>query len=124
MHELSIATELYAACRREVEGRGGGRIEAVTVAVGELSAVEPALLGFAWEALTGDGADRGARLSIDWRPARQQCPACGPVAERQPGSWLRLCPACSLPLVIEGGRELDIISIEYQAAKTAEEVPS
>ncbi|MHC4991007.1 MAG: hydrogenase/urease maturation nickel metallochaperone HypA [Planctomycetota bacterium] len=76
MHELSIATELYAACRREVEGRGGGRIEAVTVAVGELSAGEPALLGVAWEALTGEGADRGARLSISsassTRPPRRR----------------------------------------------------
>ncbi len=46
MHELSVATELYRACRTELEARGGGRLSEARIAVGELSAVEPELLRF------------------------------------------------------------------------------
>ncbi|MHC4948648.1 MAG: hydrogenase maturation protease [Planctomycetota bacterium] len=122
MHELSIATELYRACRAEIEGRGGGRLEVVRIAVGELSAVEPDLLRSAWPAVTHGGPDAEATLEIDWHPARQTCPTCGPVAERQAGTWLRLCPACERPLIVEGGRELDIVRIEFEPAVPAEEV--
>ncbi len=124
MHEVSIVLALYDACRRETTDRGGGRIARVQVAVGELSAVEPDLLHSAWEMVVAGGPDAGSLLQIDWRPAVQRCPACGVIAERQPGSWLRLCPRCALPLLVEGGRELDILTIEYDAVRSATEVPS
>jgi hydrogenase nickel incorporation protein HypA/HybF len=124
VHELSVAMELYRACRREVDGRGGGRLAIVRIAVGELSAVEPDLLRFAWDAVTGDGPDAGAGLEIDWRAATQRCATCGVVETRQPGSWLRLCPACGLPLVVEGGRDLDILTLEYDAATQSQETPA
>jgi len=85
------------------------------VAVGELAAVEPELLAFAWEAVTADGPDAGARLDIEWHPARQCCPSCGDVVERQPGSWLRLCPDCESPLQLDGGHDLDILSFAFEA---------
>lgn len=111
MHELGIATETYRMCRAQLDGRADGplRLERVTIAVGELSAVEPDLLQFAWEAVTADGPDQGSVLEVDWRPARQVCATCGDVKERQPGSWLRLCPACGKPLAVEGGQELDLM---------------
>jgi hydrogenase nickel incorporation protein HypA/HybF len=124
VHELSVATELYRSCRREIDARGGGRLLSVTVAVGELSAVEPDLLRFGWEAVISDSADVNARIEIDWCAAAQQCPHCGAVPGRQPGTWLRLCPTCSLPLVVEGGRELDIVTLEYDAADVGQEVPA
>jgi hydrogenase nickel incorporation protein HypA/HybF len=111
VHELSIAIEIHRACRQELARQGGGRLVEVCVAIGELSAVEPELLAFAWEAVTAGGPDEGARLEVDWHPVRQCCPDCGDVAERQPGSWLRLCPICSSPLRLEGGRELDLVSL-------------
>ncbi len=114
MHELSVATELYRACRTEVEAQGGGRIALVSVDIGELSGVEPRLLNYAWSGVVAGGADAGAQLEQRWCAARQRCAACGPVADRQPGSWLRLCPTCALPLVVEGGEELEIRSIEFE----------
>lgn len=83
--------------------------------MGELSAVEPELLVFAWEALVEGGPDAGARLDVEWHPARQRCPDCGDVVERQPGSWLRLCPVCESPLLLDGGRDLDILSLAFEA---------
>ena len=32
--------------------------------------------------------------------------------KRAPGSWLRLCPRCELPLRIEGGDELDVLHVD------------
>ena len=121
MHELSIATELYRLCVRERLARGGGALLEVQVDCGELAAVEPDQLAFAWQALTEDGPDAGARLEIRWCPTRQVCGACGEVAERQPGSWMRLCPTCSLPLRLEGGDELDLVRVTLQESPLPQE---
>jgi len=121
MHEMGIATEIYRACRARMEGRGAGRLERVKVAVGELSAVEPDLLRFAWEALLQGEPDEGAALEIEWRPARQSCPDCGEVDARSPGAWLPLCPQCSKPLRIHGGNELDLLQYSFTPAETPAE---
>lgn len=113
MHELSVAIELYRACRTELESRGGGRLEGVTVAIGELAGVDPQLLRLAWPSVVADGPDRDASIEIDWRPATQTCADCGPVRERQPGTWLRLCPACGAPLSVNDASELDLVNIAY-----------
>jgi hydrogenase nickel incorporation protein HypA/HybF len=111
VHELSVAIELLRAARAEADARGGGRIESLRVEVGELSGVEPELLATAFEAVAEDGPDAGAALTIDWIPSRQTCPGCGPIAERQPGRWLRLCPRCAGPLLVQGGDELDLVRL-------------
>lgn len=120
MHETGIAAEIYAVSRRAADGHGGGRLESVRVVVGELSAIEPDLLAFAWEAITSGGPDAGARLDVEWRSARQICGACGEVAERAPGSWLKLCPRCEGVLRIEGGDELDVRDVTFEDAAGAE----
>lgn len=112
VHEMGVVQEIHRISREAADANGGGRLTSVTVAVGELSAIEPALLAFAWEAITTGGPDAGSRLEVDWRPARQLCETCGEVAERAPGTWLRLCPRCDLPLRIEGGDELDVLHVD------------
>lgn len=110
---MSIATSLWETCHEEVARRGGGRLESVTVAVGELSAVEPDLLEFAWEAIVADTEDADVTLEIRWCPARQSCPSCGEVAGEGIG-WLRLCPQCQGFLDVAGGDELDIVQLSFQ----------
>ena len=124
MHELGVATEILRAACAELDSRGGGRLTSVRVAVGELSAVEPQLLAYAWQAVTAGGEHEGARLLVDWVRVEQTCPACGDVAERQPGTWLRLCPTCDLPLRVEGGRELDLVELFFDPLPIPEEVLS
>jgi len=114
VHEMGIALEVYRTCREVVEANGGGRLQQARLAVGELSAVEPELLVFAWEAVVADSPDVGSELVIEWRPAVQHCSACGEVKERAEGSWLRLCPDCGLPLQISGGDELDVLQISFE----------
>jgi hydrogenase nickel incorporation protein HypA/HybF len=120
MHELSLATEIYRTCRASVDARGSGRLDSVRVAVGELAAVEPELLAYAWEAVVAGGPDAGAELEVEWHPARQICATCGEVAEREPGRWLRLCPACGQPVRVEGGDELDVIRLSYTPGEAEE----
>ncbi len=111
MHELGIASSIHRTCLEVLAGRG--RLERVRVAVGELSAVEPDLLRFAWQAVTEGGPDEGAELEIDWCPARQLCADCGKIDGRVPGTWLRLCPRCDQPLRVEGGDELKVVDLSF-----------
>jgi hydrogenase nickel incorporation protein HypA/HybF len=115
MHEMGLAVEIYRAARAVADERGGGTLESVTVAVGELAAVEPDLLEFAWRGVVDGTDDSRACLVVDWRRARQACRMCGDVAERAQGSWLRLCPRCGEPLRVEGGDELDLRRVAYTA---------
>lgn len=114
MHELGIATEAYRICRANLADASRMRLARVRLAVGELSAVEPDLLRFAWEAVIAGGPDEGCELEIDWRPARQVCESCGEAAGRAPGAWLRHCPRCGQSLRVEGGQELDVVQFEAQ----------
>ena len=114
MHELSIAEEIYRASRAAVAEHGSGRLERVVVAVGELAAVEPELLVFAWAALTQDGPDAGSALEVEWRKARQHCAACREEKPRSEGGWLRLCPDCGGPLAVTGGTELDLLRVTFE----------
>jgi hydrogenase nickel incorporation protein HypA/HybF len=120
VHELSIALSLYATCRNLVQERGPGRLERVRVAVGELSAVDPELLSFAWQAVTEGGPHAGATLDIDWRPARAHCPSCHADQPPSQAGWLHLCQACGAALAIEGGTELDLLQLSI----TDPEAPS
>jgi hydrogenase nickel incorporation protein HypA/HybF len=113
MHELSIAEEILATSRRVVDERGGGRLVRVRVAIGELAAIEPDLLRFAWEALVAGGG-AGCRFEVEWRPAHQFCAGCGEEKARAEGDWLRLCPDCGGVLEVSGGQELDLLQVEFE----------
>lgn len=119
VHEMGIAIEVYKTCRQTIDAHGGGRLQQARVAVGELSAVEPDLLVYAWEAVIEGGADSGAQLVIEWCPADQRCATCGESKDRATGSWMRLCPDCGMPLEVCGGDELDVIDLSFEAADAA-----
>ena len=120
MHELGLAVEIHRRARGHVEAHARARLARVVVAVGELSAVEPDLLRFAWQAVTAGTADEGATLEIEWCPARQRCPGCGETPERASGAWLPLCPRCGEPMQVEGGTELDLVRVVLTVADHAE----
>jgi hydrogenase nickel insertion protein HypA len=111
VHETSIAISIYETAKETVAQYPDACLDSVKIAVGELSAVEPELIQFAWQALVHEGPDEGTHLEIEWRPARQFCSHCGEVEGHSAGSWLRLCEQCGSPLRIEGGSELDILEI-------------
>ncbi|MGA7989971.1 MAG: hydrogenase maturation nickel metallochaperone HypA [Thermoanaerobaculia bacterium] len=114
MHEMGVAAEIRRIALESVADRGPGRITRVRLAVGELSAIEPELLAFAWNAHVAGTSEEGAVLDVDWRPARQTCGACGEVPGRAPGSWLRLCPRCGGVLNVTGGDDLDVLQVVFE----------
>ena len=114
MHEMGLAMNLYEMCRREVEKNGGGSLRTVRLAIGELAAVEPELLKFAWQATVED-RDAASQLEIEWRPARQYCPACKAPKDRPESRWLMVCPDCGAPLSVEGGFEMDLLQISFDS---------
>ena len=114
MHELSVAQELMRLCQQRLPP--GQSLATVRIAVGELASIEPDLLRFAWQAVVAGTRHAEAGLDVVWHAARQSCGACGDVAERQPGSWLRLCPRCQQPLQVIGGDELDLLEVVSFAA--------
>ena len=116
MHEMSLAAEIHRIARAAADDRGGGTLESVTVIIGELAAVEPDLLEFAWQAQITGGPDTAAKLSIEWRRCRQLCGTCGEVPERAPGSWLRICPRCGHGLAVTGGDELEVRTVAFSEA--------
>lgn len=120
MHEMGIATEIYRLSREAMEERGGGHLETVIVAIGDRTGVEPDLLSFAWEAITVGSSDQEAKLEVQWCPARQLCENCGEVAERAPGSWLRICPHCDGVLRLEGGEDLDLLHVSFATTEKSE----
>ena len=119
MHEMGLAVEIHRIARAAADTSGGGPLESVTVVIGDLAAVEPGLLRYAWEAVVDGTPDRKARLVVDWRPARQECPACGPIRERAAGSWLRVCPRCDGLLSISGGDELEVRQVSFAGEPAA-----
>ena len=119
MHEMGLSAEIYRIARGTADGHGGGCLESVTVIVGELAAVEPDLLEFAWQATVQGTADEKARLLVEWLPAQQLCDACGPVPERASGSWLRLCPRCDGTLAVSGGDELEVRTVSFSGEPAA-----
>jgi len=112
---MGIALEVYRTCRETMEAHGGGRLQQARIAIGELSAVEPELLTYAWEAVVIDGQDAGAELEVVWCPADQHCANCGDSKERSEGSWMRLCPDCGMPLQVSGGDELEVLDVTFDA---------
>ncbi len=117
MHETGIALDILcsarAAVRRQLGEGARGRLLTVKVAIGELAAVEPELLRLAWQASTAGGPDDGARLEVRWCATTRFCRQCRAEKGSAEGSWLPLCPDCGEPLRVEGGRELDLESVEF-----------
>jgi hydrogenase nickel incorporation protein HypA/HybF len=111
---MGVAAEVRRIARESVADRGPGRITCVRLAVGDLAAIEPELLTYAWAALVAGTPEDGAALEVDWRPATQTCRVCGDLPGRAPGTWLRLCPRCDGILSVTGGDDLDVLSVVFE----------
>jgi hydrogenase nickel incorporation protein HypA/HybF len=111
MHELSIACSLVCTASSEAERHGASRVTRLDVVVGALAGVEPASLSFCFPVAAAGTRCAGAELNLDVVPARANCPACHHEGEAR--DLMDACPRCgSWPLVLEGGREMCLRSME------------
>jgi hydrogenase nickel incorporation protein HypA/HybF len=120
MHELSLATAVVD----EVNPLAGTDVvRSITLRIGELAAVVPEALEFAF-ALAAEGtALAGAELLIDTVEGRARCDGCGREGPTgmPPVLW---CDKCAQPLVLLSGRELEIVRLVTGPGPAAPAAPA
>jgi hydrogenase nickel incorporation protein HypA/HybF len=118
MHELGIASAILDEVHAEMKSRGEARPQRVGLRIGELTAVDPEALRFAFEVLTKDTNFQGLALDIEIRPLRHRCPSC--THEFDVKDYVFACPRCgSLKTECIGGDELDIAYLEVEDGEGA-----
>ena len=112
MHEIRIAQALLELVLETLRSSEAGRVTAVKVRIGELSAVDPASLAFCFKALARDGPAAGARVDIAPVPATFRCRSCG---HSHGGTPLQAgtCSRCgSREIEIFKGKELELVELQ------------
>ena len=113
MHELSIASAILDAVRKEAEKRPGVHVAKVGVRIGALSGVEPEALSFGFSVLVQGTDLEPLALVIEPVPRRQRCPACDFTFEVTEDNLA--CSRCgSGETVLAGGEELDLAYLEVE----------
>lgn len=115
MHELSIATAILDRVAVEAKRHDGARFIKVGVRIGELSAIDPDALSFAFQALTAQSEWERLALEIEYCPRVQRCRQCHTEFRCAPCETE--CPACgAAETVLVAGEELDIAFLEVEDA--------
>lgn len=113
MHEASVALSLIGVAETVALENGGGRVLALTVRIGQWSAVVPTALMAAFPACAEGTLLEGARLNIELVPGVGLCPQHGRV-ELELKRGLR-CPLCGAPTpTLLQGDELELDGLELQ----------
>jgi hydrogenase nickel incorporation protein HypA/HybF len=113
MHELSICQALMEEVARVAREQRARRIVSVTVRIGPLSGVEPALLESAYPLASAGTPAADSRLIIERAEVRVRCLECG--AESQAQSARLLCGSCGNWRVrVLSGEELLLASVELE----------
>jgi hydrogenase nickel incorporation protein HypA/HybF len=111
MHELGIAASVLDTVQAEARKRPGMRPCRVGLRIGELAAVDPEALRFAFEALTRETEIESLALEIEMCPRRQRCCDCATVFEVRDFAFA--CPRCgALRTECISGDELEIAYLE------------
>ena len=113
MHELGIAQSVLDAVEAEMMHHRSAKPAAVGVRIGELAAVDPDALQFAFEALTRQTDLEGLRLEIEVRPRRHRCLDC--ATEFTVKDFDFRCPTCqSTRGECVSGDELELAYLELE----------
>jgi hydrogenase nickel incorporation protein HypA/HybF len=121
MHELSIALSIVDMALEESRRRGGVRIEAIHLRLGELSGVVSEALLFSYEVACRETLLEGSQLIIEPVPVEIYCSSC--KTERVVASVQCLCcPVCgALSSEVVRGKELLVVSLELADLDPLEE---
>jgi hydrogenase nickel incorporation protein HypA/HybF len=119
VHELSICQALLNTVERIVRAQGARAAARVTVRLGALSGVVPALLEQAFfHARAGRPAVAEAELMIEHAPLRVFCTVCG--AETEAVANRLLCARCGdWRTRLVSGDELLLVSVELVKSSSA-----
>jgi hydrogenase nickel incorporation protein HypA/HybF len=92
VHELSICLSLLSQVTEIASDRGANAVERITIEVGPLSGVEPALLASAFAIARAGGCAAQAALLIESTTVIIVCVSCG--AQSQPKPNRLVCAVC------------------------------
>lgn len=113
MHELSVCQALLEQVAQVAREQQARRIVAITVRIGPLSGVEPALLESAYPLASAGTPAANATLIIERPGVRVRCQECG--AESEAESTRLLCPRCGHWRVqVLSGEELLLVRVELE----------
>lgn len=110
MHELSIASSLYAQVKRHTPP--GAVVRQVKVLIGPMQGIEPDSLQLGWEATCREDHITPPQLLLELPGWKLACPQCQRRWE-SPELYVACTCGCATPKV-EGGAELQLISIEVE----------
>ena len=115
MHELSVCQALLTQVENVARERNASQVLSVSLGIGPLSGVEPALLSQAWPlAAAGTVADN-AELLIEERPVRVRCSQCGKDSDATANRLL--CAHCGdWRTQLLSGDDLLLLQVELETA--------
>ena len=109
MHEYSLVEAMLARVEAAAEAHGASTVHRIRMRIGELSGVETALFGYAFEMARRGTKSATAELEVIPVKARWSCPRCQQPIEL--GSPL-LCAGCEVPARLLEGDEILLEQIE------------
>jgi hydrogenase nickel incorporation protein HypA/HybF len=116
VHELSVCQALLSQVSKIAADRGARVVERITIEVGPLSGVEPALLASAFALARAGGCAAQAELLIESTMVRINCVSCGAVAQTRPNRLV--CAACGgFRTRIVAGDELRLRRVELRMSE-------
>lgn len=107
MHEMSITQSVVDTI---AERMADAKVTGVRMEIGKLSGLIPDSVRFCFDVASAGTTLEGAWLDIVEPPGRAQCRDCD--TEFEPDGWIMLCSCGSANLVVLGGRQLRIASVE------------
>jgi hydrogenase nickel incorporation protein HypA/HybF len=113
MHELALCEALTGQVERVAREAGAVRVLSVTLRVGPLSGIEPALLESAFPLSSAGTMLERSKLLIERSPIRVRCLECGQESEALPTRLL--CARCAHWRVqVLSGQELMLARVELE----------
>lgn len=120
MHELSVCQALLSQVEEIARSRAARAVSRITVHIGPLAGVEPALLQQAYPLARAGTRANEAELIIERLPVRVRCEQCGTESE-VPANRL-ICKGCGdWRTQLIGGDELLLASVELVLDETREQ---
>ena len=114
MHELAIVESIMETLLDQLKIHKCSKIVSVNLEFGAMTAVMPAAIDFAFEALSKGSPAEGALIKTTIIPIKARCMDCG--QESTLDDYLPFCPKCDEGVlqIIQGRDEMRIASIEIQ----------
>jgi hydrogenase nickel incorporation protein HypA/HybF len=110
VHELGIILEVVKVVEQVAAENDVGKIESLTLEIGELSSVIPGYVEAVYPAATEGTILEGSVLKVEILPADARCGDCGEIFNAL--AHKAVCPACGgKDLQLLGGKEFHIKEI-------------